>query len=106
MLRDFGLLDSAVQRPLQTVFGEDAYPTIFEKAAALFHSLVRNHAFVDGNKRTAVLSMLVFFRLNGYSIEVDQGDLIGLAVDTAEGMVDIAYIAERFKQWAQEEEVN
>jgi len=53
MLRDFGLLDSAVMRPQASAFGDDAYPTIHEKAAALLHGLARNHPFVDGNKRTA-----------------------------------------------------
>ena len=53
MLRDFGMLDSAVMRPQASAFGDDAYPTIHEKATALLHGLARNHPFVDGNKRTA-----------------------------------------------------
>jgi death-on-curing protein len=60
-LVDFGLLESAVLRPQQTVAGQDAYPDIHAKAAALMHSLIRNHPFVDGNKRTAVLAVAVFY---------------------------------------------
>lgn len=52
-LRDFGLLDAAVTRPQVSAFGEDAFPTVHEKASALLHGLARNHPFVDGNKRTA-----------------------------------------------------
>jgi death-on-curing protein len=54
-LRDHHVLESAAARPMASAFGEDAYPTLLEKAAALFHSLVLNHPFVDGNKRTAVV---------------------------------------------------
>jgi death-on-curing protein len=67
-LRDLGLLESAVARPQASAFGADAYPDLASKAAALLHSLVLNHAFVDGNKRTAVLSTLVFLDLNGYVV--------------------------------------
>ncbi len=60
------LLNSAVNRPRQSVFGEDAYPTIFEKAAALFESLVQNHAFHNANKRVAFAAMVQFLRYNNY----------------------------------------
>ncbi|MQB01340.1 MAG: type II toxin-antitoxin system death-on-curing family toxin [Actinobacteria bacterium] len=66
---DFGLLESAVMRPQQTVGGQDAYPTLHVKAAALMHSLIRNHPFVDGNKRTAVIAVGTFYLLNGYSLQ-------------------------------------
>jgi death-on-curing protein len=56
MVRDYELLEAAVMRPRQTVMGLDAYPSIHEKAAALTHSLIKNHPFVDGNKRTALLT--------------------------------------------------
>lgn len=65
-LRDSFLLNSAVSRPQQTFAGKDVYPDIFHKAAALFESLVTNHPFVNGNKRTAWLATTVFLRLNGY----------------------------------------
>jgi prophage maintenance system killer protein len=63
-LRDRGLLESAVQSPFQSAFGEDAYPSIEEKGAALFRSLNANHPFVDGNKRTSVVALLIFFQGN------------------------------------------
>jgi death-on-curing protein len=68
VLADFGALDAAVQRPQQSVFGADAYPDIHHKAAALLHSIARNHPFVDGNKRVAAASALVFYALNGWAV--------------------------------------
>lgn len=64
-VRDMGLLVSAIERPRTHVFGVELYPTLHEKAAALLHSVARNHALVDGNKRTAWLAMRVFLRFNG-----------------------------------------
>ena len=101
LLADFGLLEAAVLRPQQTVFGSDAYPDIHTKAAAMFHSLIRSHPFIDGNKRTAVLSMIVFYNLNGYAIEVNQEELVALALDAAEGQIDVEAIAGTLKGWAQ-----
>ncbi len=69
-VRDPGLLQAAVFRYRTTVFGEDAYPTIFDKAAALLESLARNHALIDGNKRTAWTSAVVFLGLNGHRISL------------------------------------
>jgi death-on-curing protein len=98
LLGDFGLLESAVMRPQQSVFGEEAYPDIHSKAGALFHSLCRNHPFIDGNKRTAVLALVIFYELNSYSLSMEQGEMVGLAVDTAEGQLDVAAIAGILKQ--------
>jgi death-on-curing protein len=99
-LVDFGLLESAVLRPQQTVGGHDAYPDIHRKAAALMHSLIRNHPFVDGNKRTAVLAVDVFYGLNGWEVNADQGEIVALAVDIAEGQVDVEGIAKVLSGWA------
>jgi death-on-curing protein len=99
LLGDFGLLESAVLRPQQSVAGHDAYPDIHTKAAALLHSLIRNHPFLDGNKRIGVLSMLMFYGLNGFWIDARQEDVIALALDVAEGQVDVDAIAGRVKQW-------
>jgi death-on-curing protein len=98
LLKDFGLLESAVMRPQQSVFGEDAYPDIHSKAAALFHSLTRNHPFHDGNKRTAVVALAIFYGLNGWSLEIEQGEMVALAVDAAEGQLDVPAIAGILKQ--------
>lgn len=67
-VKDHTLLDSALKRPQQSLFGEDAYPTIFDKAAALLESLAPNHAFHNANKRTALMCTALFFRYNGYRL--------------------------------------
>jgi death-on-curing protein len=101
MLREFGLLEGAVMRPQATAFGEDAYPSLHDKAAALLHSLARNHPFVDGNKRTAWAATTVFYQINGHVIrEIDPGLVVGLVVDVAEGLLDVQAIAATLKQWA------
>lgn len=99
MLRDFGLLDSAVMRPQASAFGEDAYPTLHEKAAALLHGLARNHPFIDANKRTAWAATSIFYQLNGYALSVDDGQVVALMVDVAEGQLDVPNIAATLKSW-------
>jgi death-on-curing protein len=66
-VKDPNLLDSALNRPKQSIFGKDAYPSISEKAAALFESLAKNHAFHNANKRTALTSLIIFLKLNQYN---------------------------------------
>lgn len=97
LLADFGLVDAAVQRPMQSAFGQDAYPGIHEKAAALFHSLVKNHAFIDGNKRTAVIALGVFYLLNGWKLVAEQGQIVDLALGVAEGTIDVVTLAATLK---------
>ncbi|HRN96079.1 MAG TPA: type II toxin-antitoxin system death-on-curing family toxin [Candidatus Levybacteria bacterium] len=79
-LRDFALLESAVLRAQTTFEGQDLYPTIFLKGAALVHSLLLNHMFVDGNKRTAMFAMMEFIELNGYMMTVNQEDVVKTAL--------------------------
>jgi len=67
-IRDRTLIESAVARPFSSAFGEDIYPTVLKKGIALFHSLVSNHAFVDGNKRTALIVSEGFLRFNGLKV--------------------------------------
>ncbi|HKX68616.1 MAG TPA: Fic family protein, partial [Intrasporangium sp.] len=74
VVRDVGLLAAAAARPRVTVFGDDAYPAFEDKAAALLHSLVRNHALVDGNKRLAWSATRVFCLLNGRDLTYDVDD--------------------------------
>lgn len=100
-LRDFGLLDAAVLRPQTSAFGDDAFPTIHEKAAALLHGLARNHPFVTGNKRTAWTATAMFYSVNGFDVDVEAGDLIGLTNDVAEGLLGVQDIALTLKDWAQ-----
>ena len=93
-VRDVGLLDSAAARPRSSVFGEDAYPTIELKAAALVHSICRNHALVDGNKRLALVAVVTFLRLNGQPFTLSQDQAFDLIMRVAEGSADVPAIAE------------
>jgi death on curing protein len=70
-VKEPALLDSAINRPKQTIFGKDAYPTIYEKAAALTESLAKNHAFHNANKRTALAALIIFLKLNQYEWTMD-----------------------------------
>jgi len=79
-LRDLGLLESAVGRPQATYDGEELYPDIFLKGAALVHSLLLNHQFVDGNKRTAMFSVMAFLELNGYIFKAEQKEIVECAL--------------------------
>jgi death-on-curing protein len=92
-VRDIGLLDSAMQRPRSTAFGADAYPDLELKAAALLHSLVRNHALVDGNKRLAWLATVVFIDLNGHEPELDDEAAFELVMRAAAGELELIEIA-------------
>jgi death-on-curing protein len=99
-LRDPGLLASAVGRPAQTAFGEEAYKTLSEKVAALFESLACNHAFLDGNKRTAVVAAIHMLNWNGYDLRASDCDVVHLAVDVAEHRLDLPKVAEFFEEHA------
>jgi death on curing protein len=94
-VRDLGLLDSSCARARSTAFGADAYPRLEEKAAALLHSLARNHALVDGNKRLAWLATVVFLDLNGRTADLDDEAAFDLVMAVAEGSLDVAEIAAR-----------
>ena len=84
-IRDEGLLESAIRAPFQTFAGQDLYPTIQAKAAQLCYGLVKNHAFVDGNKRIGVHAMLVFLELNNIILGYTQKDLFTIILDVADG---------------------
>lgn len=88
------LLNSAVNRPKQSAFGEEAYPSIFEKAAALFESLAQNHAFHNANKRTAFLSLLQFLGYNGYSFMMDPKQAEDFVVDAVNHQYTFQQIVE------------
>ena len=98
VVRDAGLLAAAAGRPQVTVYGEDAYPTFDEKAAALLHSLVRNHALVDGNKRLAWAAARVFCLLNGRDLTYTVDDVEQLMLGAASGDLDVPELA----QWISE----
>lgn len=85
VVRDLGALQAAAARPLATFEGEDLYPGLFAKAAALMESIVKNHPVVDGNKRTAITAAGVFLRRNGYLIDSSQDDLYCFTMAMATG---------------------
>lgn len=99
-LADRFLLDAAVERPQQSAGGVDAYPDVHAKAAALLHSLATNHAFVDGNKRVALLSTIGFYGLNGYVLDGGDLDVLHFVVDVATGTFDsVGLMAEHLQKW-------
>jgi len=87
-IRDVGLLQSALARPQASVLGEDAYPSIHAKAAALLHSLARNHGLVDGNKRLALAAVLAFYGLNGLRLSLTNDEAYDLVMAVASGDLD------------------
>lgn len=100
-VRDFGLLESALARPRATVFGQDAYPTIHDKAAALLDSLVNYHALVDGNKRLGWVSLRLFYELNGYHVAATDDEKFDLVVAVAESAFgQIGTLAARLREIA------
>ena len=87
-VRDVGLLESALARPRATAFGADAYPSIHQKAAALLHSLARNRALLDGNKRLALAGTIAFYGMNGYRLTLTNDEAYDLIIRVASGELD------------------
>jgi death-on-curing protein len=93
-VRDHGLLESALARPRASAFGKDAYTGIHEKAAALLHSLARNHALLDGNKRLALAATLAFYGMNGLRLTFTNEEAYDAVINVATGRLDdVAAIA-------------
>ena len=89
-IRDIGLLESALARPQATAFGADAYPDLDTKAAALLHSVARNHGLVDGNKRLALAAVIAFYGLNGRRLTLANDAAYELIMKVAGGELDSA----------------
>lgn len=87
-VRDIGLLQSAAARPQASAFGVDAYPTLHDKAAALLHSIVRNHALVDGNKRLGLAAVLAFYGMNGRRLTMTNDEAYDVVIAVATGSLD------------------
>jgi death-on-curing protein len=101
---DYGLLDSALARPRASVFGQDAYPDLHLKAAALLHSLARNHALVDGNKRLAWTACRTFLAINGEWISAPEEARFEFVIRVATGgLPDLDKIAEQLRAWSYRE---
>lgn len=97
-VRDIGLLESALARPRSTAFGEDAYPSIHQKAAALLHSLARNHALIDGNKRLSLAGLIAFYGLNGLRLTLTNDQAYDLVIAVSSGELDdVEAIARRLE---------
>ena len=97
-IQDIGLLGSAVARPQTAVFGQDAYPDIWSKTAALLQSIVNNHALIDGNKRLGWLATAVFLEINGAGISAaTNDDIYALVIDVAAGHPTLDTIADRLQ---------
>ena len=95
LIRDAGLLDAAAARPQSSAAGADAYPSLIEKAAALTHSIARNHALVDGNKRLALAALIAFIGINGLRLTATNDQAYSFIIDVAAGNLDdIATIAD------------
>lgn len=97
-VRDLGLLGAAVARPSASAFGEEAYPDLWSKAAALLHSIVNNHALVDGNKRLGWVACAVFLDINGIDpTSATNGDVVGLVMRVASEQIDVGELARQLK---------
>jgi death-on-curing protein len=97
--RDVGLLEAAAARPHATAFGKDAYPTLHDKAAALLHSIARNRALVDGNKRLALAAVIAFYGLDGVRLTLSNDEAYDLVVAVAAGERDsVADIARALRR--------
>jgi death-on-curing protein len=95
VVRDYGLLESALARPQASAFGHDAYPDLEHKAAALLHSLARNHALVDANKRLALAATLAFMGMNGRRLTLTNDEAYDFVTAVATGSLnDVASIAD------------
>lgn len=99
-VRDWGLPESALVRPRASVFGEDAYPGLNGKAAALLHSLVTNRGLVDGNKRLGLVAVLLFYGMNGYDLTATEDERVDLILAVADGRLsEVEKIAAHLAQW-------
>ncbi len=104
VVRDYGLLESALARPRASVFAQDAYPDLHLKAAALLHSLARNHALVDGNRRLAWTACRTFLAINSEWISAPEDERFDFVIGVATGVTaDLDEIAEQLRAWSYQE---
>ena len=96
-VKDAGLLESALARPQTSVFGEDAYPTLEVKAAAMTHSVIKNHPMVDGNKRTSWFLLNAFLYINGYLLEMSTEEGLEFTLGVATDQLSLEQAAEKIR---------
>jgi death-on-curing protein len=97
-VRDLGLLESAIARPKTTVFGDDAYPSFYQKVATLLHSIARNHALIDGNKRLAWSAARLFCLMNDQDIKMKPDKAYEMVVGVAAGEIDLPKLTAMLKK--------
>ncbi len=102
-LRDLGLLLSALGRPQATFDNRDLYPDLLSKTAALMDSLVRNHPFIDGNKRTAITASAIFLRMNGYRLKVGNEEMVRFTLACAQSQLALFEMVDWFTHWSIQE---
>ena len=98
-LRDIGLLDACAMRPQSVLFGNESYPTLHLKAAALMESIIGNHPLIDGNKRLGWAAVVGFYALNDIFLDVDDDAAYELVVDVASGKLSFPDIAAQLEKW-------
>lgn len=92
-IRDKSLLESAIATPMTFAFGQEMYPTVFDKASAYLFSISRNHPFLDGNKRTAAFTCFTFLEANGQTLTYDEDEVLRFVVSVAEGKIEKTQIS-------------
>ena len=97
-VRDLGLLESALARPKTTVFGDDAYPSFYQKVATLLHSIARNHALIDGNKRLAWSAARLFCLMNDQDIKMKPDKAYEMVIGVAAGEIDLPKLTVMLKK--------
>lgn len=100
-IRDNGLLESAVARPYQTFDGADLYTDIFRKAAAIMESIIVNHPFIDGNKRTGFLTMFAMLRLNNYKLSATETEAYDVSIKVSTGKIEFEDLVSWIKQYSE-----
>ncbi len=99
-VRDLGMLLSALGRPQAAFEEKDLYPDLFLKTAALMDSLVRNHPFVDGNKRTAITAAALFLRINGYRLDVENNEMVRFTLASVPSQLSLDEMAGWFRNYS------
>jgi len=97
---NLSLLESATNRPITNISGKDMYESVHEKAAVLAYALIKNHPFVDGNKRTGLHAALTFLELNGYKATISQKMLVKIGLSIADKKADLTKITLTFKKYS------
>jgi death on curing protein len=100
-VRDFGALESAINRPFQTFGDDDLYPSVFEKAAAIGESIIMNHPFVDGNKRTGYILLELILKIDGYVLKASTDEIYEFVINISTGAIRFDSIV----AWLQENAV-